>query len=202
MIPRTLHRVWLDEPVPELYERWWERFGELHPGWELRTWASSEELSWMQNWDLFRAFPARKKQTYAFRADVARYEILARHGGVYVDTDCEPLRPLDGLLAEGSPFVAWCSDEELDPSVLGSPPGHPAILAVVDALGSVSSSASSPPGATGPRFLTGLWRARPDVRRLPPISFFPFHWRAMEREDDLPPERSLVRHHWAAGWKP
>ena len=41
------------------------------------------------------ADPARN---LAERADVLRYEILRRHGGVYVDVDVECLRPLDDLL--------------------------------------------------------------------------------------------------------
>lgn len=201
-IPRVFHRVWLDEEVPSLYDEWWEQLRALHPEWELRSWERSSELDWLEHRALFDAFPRDRRESYAFRSDVARYEILLRFGGVYVDADVEPLRPFDELVDEPTPFVAWCSDEELDPSILGSPPGHPAMRAVVEALGTVDPSAPSPPGTTGPRFLTSLWRERDDVRRLPPIAFFPFHWRNMERERDLYPSRTIAVHHWAAGWNP
>lgn len=200
-LPWIAHRVWLDEDVPEPYEENWRRFAELHPGWELRSWERSEDLDWMQNRALFEAFPPRK-QTYAFRADVARYEILNRFGGCYLDTDVEPLKAFDPLLEDGRPFVAWCSDEELDPSIIASPPGHPAIRQLVEDLADVDPNASSPPGTTGPRYVTARWRHREDVLRLPPYTFFPFHWRNMDSDHGPWPERSYAVHHWAAGWKP
>lgn len=208
MIPTTFHRIWFSEPIPDRFEGYWERLRELHPGWQFRTWADPEELlPWMRNGELFESFtdyPA----AYAFRADVARYEILYRFGGVYVDTDVEPLRSFDPLLADGRPFAAWCSDSELDPAVIASPADHPAIALLVEDLAQVlawrkAGKATSPPGSTGPRYLTPRWRARADVLRLPPSAFFPYHWADREAGHARPPwpTRSFAVHHWNAGWK-
>lgn len=206
MIPKTFHRVWLDEEVPPRYEEYWQELQRFHPRWRFRSWERSSELRWLQNQELFDSFPPGEQQSYAFRSDIARYEILLRFGGVYVDTDVEPLRSFDPLIGP-LPFIAWCSDEELDPAVIASPPGHPAMRHLVDDLEAVAKwrargRAVSPPGSTGPRYVTSRWRQRDDVRRLPPITFFPYHWRG-EREEDGPfPDRSYAVHHWMAGWKP
>ena len=44
------------------------------------------------------------------RSNIWRYEIVERFGGVYVDTDVEPLKSIDSLIAELDSFVvarAW-----------------------------------------------------------------------------------------------
>lgn len=205
-VPKIAHRVWFptgpEDTIPPLYEDYWRRFADLHPAWELKTWSDPEELyPFMQNRELFDAFPRGRRETFAFRADVARYEILRHVGGLYLDTDTEPLRCFDPLLEDGRPFIAWCSDDELDPAVIASPPDHPAIRYLVDGLADVSPAAKSPPGTTGPRYVTPRWRYRDDVRRLPPSAFFPYHWTEMNRAGGPYPERSYAVHHWAAGWK-
>jgi len=207
MIPRTFHRVWLDEPVPEQFEIFWDGFRKLHPDWEFKSWEASDELDWMQNREMFDSFtdyPA----AYALRADIARYEILNRHGGVYIDTDMQALKAFDPLLAYDEPFVAWCSEKELDPATIGSPAGHPAMQYLVDQLAGVYKWTRqnkhlpvSPPGVTGPRFITERWRNRDDVRRLPPIFFFPHHWSSLRGKGGPYPAESYAVHHWNAGWK-
>jgi mannosyltransferase OCH1-like enzyme len=191
--------------VPDRFEVYWQAFQALHPGWEFRSWERSGDLDLRNRelFDSFTEFPA----AYALRSDVARYEILAAHGGIYVDCDVEPIRSFEPLLG-ADPFVAWCSDKELDPSVLGSPAHHPAIEKLVEDLADVkawlaSGKPSSPPGTTGPTFITARWRVRADVRRLPPSAFFPYHWSDKEQGHQRPPwpERTLAVHHWNAGWK-
>ena len=70
-----------------------------HPEWEFRIWRL-EDLTWLRNQRLFdRAVP------YSQKSDFARYEVVHRFGGVYLDTDMECLRPLDPLL-DGCEFFA------------------------------------------------------------------------------------------------
>jgi len=206
-IPRTFHRVWLDEPIPEQYETYWYTLQDMHPDWDFLTWSDSKVLlSWMQNAELFSSF-TQKPESYGLRSDIARYEILARYGGIYLDTDVEPVRPFDSLLGD-APFVAWCSEVELDPSVLASPAGHPAIQFLVEELAKITPAVGtrylSPPGTTGPTFITTHWRARKDVRRLPPGVFFPYHWSDKEPNHARPPwpAHTIAVHRWSAGWKP
>jgi mannosyltransferase OCH1-like enzyme len=198
MIPKLAHRIWLDEPMPERFEGFWRRFRELHPDWELVTWDRSGMLDWMSNWSVFT-----RCTTWAGKSDVARYEILARYGGVYLDTDVEPLRSFDDLLGAG-PFVAWEDQRLLCPTVMGAPPQHPAAQALVDGLAEwFARREGKPPNqATGPYFLTAMWRARTDVRLLPPVTFYPVHWSEKRNLGGPYPAASYAVHHWAAGWLP
>jgi len=199
-IPRTFHRVFMDDPIPERYEEFWRMLRALHPGWRFVTWDSSEEVrAWM---------PCRtefdRARTWAGKSDVARYAILARYGGVYVDTDVEPLRAFDELLRDPRPFCGWEDENLLCPTVMGSPPGHPAMAALLQALpGWARLRRRLPPNKqTGPHFLTAQWRNRTDVRLLPPRAFYPVGWWEKAKLGGPYPPESFSVHHWDAGWLP
>lgn len=198
MIPKLAHRIWLDEPIPERYEVFWERFRDLHPDWALVTWRRSDQLGWMRNWGIFD-----RCQTWAGKSDVARYEILAKLGGVYLDCDVEPLRPFDELL-DGEPFAAWEDANLLCPTVMGAVAEHPAIQVLIDTLPRwFRAREKRPPNqSTGPYFLTGQWKRRTDVRLLDPVTFYPVGWWEKAKLGGPYPPESFAVHHWAAGWLP
>lgn len=134
MMPRLIHRIWLDDPMPdefEAYGRDWER---LHPGWELLEWRSTLELPPLRNHDLFdRAEELVPRDWKRFQADLLRLELLWLYGGVYADTDVQPLRPLDDLLhdvdcAVGvSPNPGPTGAHPVTNAVMAARPVHPFI---------------------------------------------------------------------------
>lgn len=199
MIPKTLHRIWLDEPVPDPFEEFWARFADLHPDWELRTWNDSAALDWLRCPMEFHS-----ATTWAGKSDVLRYELLYEFGGVYVDTDVEPLRPFDDLLDDPRPFIGWEDGNLLCPTVMGSPPGHPAIGVLLRALPDWFHKYrnAAPNRQTGPYFTTRYLRGRSDIRLLPPAAFYPVGWWEKARLGGPYPDESYAVHHWAAGWLP
>jgi mannosyltransferase OCH1-like enzyme len=142
-------------------------------------------------------------KTWAGKSDVLRYELLATFGGLYVDTDVEPLRPFDELL-NGEAFIGWEDRNLLCPTVMGSPAGHPAMLALLEALPAwFRTYRGAPPNRqTGPYFVTRHLRGRSDVRLLPPETFYPVHWSSKKDLGGPYPMESLAVHHWNAGWLP
>jgi len=198
MIPRILHRVFLDDPIPDEFEAYWAGFKRLMPDWEFFTWNDSGDLGWMQN---RREFD--EATTDAGRSDVLRYELMATFGGVYVDTDVECLRSFDPLLA-GDPFIGWEDHNLLCPTVMGAPAHHPAMVALLAALPSWFRRyrGAKPNRQTGPYFATSVLRGRSDVTLLPPVAFYPVHWSAKRDLGGPYPAESYAVHHWAAGWLP
>lgn len=201
VIPRIFHRIWLDDPgPPNHFEQFWTKFSQLHPDYEFKTWSSSKEavelLTYPELWD--------KVNPLAGRTDVLRYELVAKFGGVYVDTDVEPLKNWDPLLEFDKPFIGWESEDRLCPTVIGGPPGHPALIDLVNELPSwveQHADEKDPVIQTGPIFITKAWSKREDVIRLPLGYFYPIG----------PTERRLIGHteypafsysvhHWAKGW--
>jgi hypothetical protein len=81
-IPRILHRT-VPEVTSKQVEDWWQRFEELHPDWDLRTYREPiDPTDWPMTGDLFK-----RCQNGAQKAGLIRLEAVYTHGGVYVDSD-------------------------------------------------------------------------------------------------------------------
>lgn len=198
---KTFHRIWLDEPERPEFAAWRARLAELHPGWEIRTWNDSGQLDWMRHADLMQEL--LRTDPFGRAPDLLRYELLWRFGGVYIDTDFEPLRPMDELLEDPRPFLGWESERTLCTALLAAPPEHPAIGVLLDGVvGRLEWSQGKPANeAIGPEYATALWRERDDVRRLPPWAFYPVGWWERHKLGRVEyPARTYAVHHWAKGW--
>lgn len=199
MIPKVFHRIFLDDPIPLKFEAFWDTFMVLHPDWEFLTWNDSSKLGWMRNQEAFASVT-----THAGRSDILRYEILAKYGGIYVDTDVEPLRSFEELVYDDRAFAGWENQTLLCPTVLGAPPGHPAFESLLSHLPAwIERHPDQPPNKqTGPHFLTRMWFFRDDVRRLSPVYFYPVGWWERDKLGGPYPEESFCVHHWNQGWDP
>jgi mannosyltransferase OCH1-like enzyme len=202
-IPPVLHRIVLPPMADRGYvRRNWRRLGRMHRGWTLRTWSEPSPVDFPETFPLLEAC-----RSAAQRADILRLELLWRHGGIYVDTDCEPVRPLDPLLGLGC-FFGSEDGVHLTNSVIGATPGHPAIRAYLDAvLTQGRVHLDLPPNeATGPVFATEVLAGRDDVVVLPPAAFYPEPFvastqrRRLSRRRLAGPDTYLI-HRWAHSWK-
>src|SRR3981081_4734885 len=88
-IPRTLHQIWLGpKPAPQAdMESWREK--HRAPAWTYKLWHEGN-LPTLRHRALFDAFHG----VYHAQADILRYEILYRFGGIYVDADSTCLQTL------------------------------------------------------------------------------------------------------------
>lgn len=187
-IPRILHRT-VPATTDPLVEAAWARFEALHPGWTLMTHRDPLDPA---DWPLTAARWPDAANGAQF-ADLVRLEALLRWGGVYVDADCDPLRPLDSLLGAGC-FAAWEDERCIPNAVLGATPGHPAIAACLDLT---LARIPGPTWDAGPGVTTAVLRDRPDVLLLPPGAFYPVHYRDPERERLMTDPDLARRHPWA-----
>lgn len=198
-IPRIFHRV-IPEKLNATAERYWRLLGELHPGWQMKTWRDPLDP------ELFpETSPSWSKvDSGASLSDLVRLEALLRFGGVFVDWDCRPLRSFEPLLALDA--FAGYEDERIVPNaVLGAKPYHPAIRETLDrALAAVSAGRGTWPA--GPGATTAALRNRPDVLLLPPEAFYPIDYRDPDRDAKMAAfdlERhpsSFVLHEYWGSW--
>ena len=97
-IPRVVHWLWLGtNAVPRIFEQYAERWRLHHPSWQTRLWRD-DTLPALGSQELLDSATGFKR-----RYDIVRLEILRQHGGVIVDMDVEPIRPLDSLLQASAP---------------------------------------------------------------------------------------------------
>ncbi len=195
MIPHLLHFVWVGPPMPDLFAGFVDGWADLHPSWDVKVWGE-DDLTDLTNQAIYDS--ARGDHAGQLRSDVARYEILRDHGGVYLDCDMEPLRPIDGLCGSLA-FAAWETDSRwVGNAVLGSVPGHPLwgeLIAALPASVAASKPTDRPTLVSGPQFFTPRVRHRTDVRILSSASFYPYRWDQLDRASDDPGDAYAV-HHW------
>lgn len=92
LIPKVMHHIW-DGDIPPLYQNYLNECKKLHPDWEFKFWSDKDiDDLVLEYGDVYY-----KARSYAGRADIARYEILYRFGGVYRDMDVKCFRPIDDL---------------------------------------------------------------------------------------------------------
>lgn len=92
MTPRTIHYIWLGgAQKPPVVLKCIESWRKQCPGWEIREWGD-DSLIGLGNRYLCEAVQHRK---WAFAADYLRLKILNDHGGFYLDSDLELLKPIE-----------------------------------------------------------------------------------------------------------
>jgi mannosyltransferase OCH1-like enzyme len=163
----------------------------------------------------------------AARSDILRYEILARYGGVYVDSDFEPLRPIEPILAGVNSFQADELDDRPCNAILGCVPGDPFYAAVVAAIPDSIRRGGDIVATTGPGLLKRVmadylgegrrkihdpapgveqrrWRVESvdgqrSIHGFAWSVFYPYHYDQPELENAPFPD-AFAKHHWSASW--
>jgi hypothetical protein len=192
MIPKTFHHIWLGpDPLPDDHRPWIETWKRHHPDWEFVLW-TEENLPE----DPVRPEVLERLRAPVERADILRLEILYSHGGVYLDTDLECLRPLDPEI-DGEAFVGVCHKPgRITNTAIAATPEHPLLgraLKEVRPMEMYWTNASERlKEVAGPLLLERIVVDYPEVKLLEPPVFFPA----------TPEERSsaIAVHHMARVW--
>lgn len=100
MIPKILHFIWLGElPIPKTVTLW----ETINPDWEIRLW-TDRNLPSFRNYSVFMQAHEHKN----LQADILRVNLLYQFGGVYMDIDVIPFKPIDPLFSSSDKLVcAW-----------------------------------------------------------------------------------------------
>jgi mannosyltransferase OCH1-like enzyme len=180
VIPRVIHQVWVGRaPIPNQYAKWSEILRAMNPAWDYRFHRVNDD-------NLKERFFSPASQS-----NWVRLEVVKKWGGVYLDMDMEPLKPLDSLI-DHQAFAACQDGDRLCNAVFGAEPNHPWVnwqLGNIigdrhDAAWGVYTMSAAP---------------REGVAIIPPHLVYPWHY------DDPPHARkphpeSILVHHWAGSW--
>ena len=204
-LPRLIHQIWLGpSPLPEKFKVWSEGWRGHHPGWHHQIWRDADA----------DVFPMVNREAYiaaespAMKADIFRYEVLLRHGGLYADLDFECLRPLDPLLDQvgeeafgGFEWPTVNHSNSLCNALLGALPGSAFLQRVAAELPGNLRAFAAECGthgeefisrATGPAFLTWVAATLPRITIFPQPVLYP---RPHQRNT------AYARHHFAGSWR-
>jgi hypothetical protein len=214
-IPHRFHFIWLGGLLPEKfvpYVRSWQEVNGL--SWKYKNWGD-EVLKAL--WIPDELYPyLHNASAYApgfegqFKADILRYLILLRYGGVYVDVDFEAQKPLAPLLEGVQAFAAWEEEPSADHhgwinnAIMGCVPGHPWMKQVVENLPARieemhRAGVVRPNIMTSPQYLTPqtleFQKNGGEVTVFSKKMFYPYLHNELHRITEEFPDAVAV-HHW------
>ena len=134
-IPRIIHQTYSTTHLPLKFAAWQKSCIDIHgPSWRYKLWTDADIDRLVD-----REFPWLKKRYSSFRnwinkVDLARYMILYKYGGFFIDLDIECLAPLDRFAQMGGAIIPRMSyntstaipfwEHNFPNSLLGSIPRH------------------------------------------------------------------------------
>lgn len=218
MIPRIIHQTWRS-PVYDREDGSPESWKTRNPDWTYRLWTDADledfvAAEFPDFLDLYRSYPNPVQ-----RADLGRYMLLHRFGGVYADMDTDCLASLDAIATDDrvilceEPRLHWDAhlmvglDRLFFNGTMASPAGHPFWKHVIDfAWRCRHAAAKDVIRSTGPLVLSGAVRSWPTPSDLSLNSchlFAPLDRDGGPAGDAVAGDYAalrLSRHNWASSW--
>lgn len=218
-IPWIIHQTWASEHLPPAFRSCQASWRRHHPGWEYRFYDDRASRRVVEDGfpDLLAVYDGCPHAVQ--RADIFRYLVVAREGGVYADMDMECLRNLEPLL-ERERAVFGVEDmlsaratrrlhlrhrERIANFIFAAEAGHPVfaeIVARLEALPGAWDMEREVLETTGPGMLTDVvqeHRTRLGLTVLPRNRWAPSDWWPPRV---FPFDRGIyARHLFAGTWK-
>ena len=125
MIPKIIHYCWFGRnPKPFLVKkciRSWKKYCKEY-----------KIIEWNENNFIIKNAPAYVRQAYkaqkwAFVTDYVRLFVLYKYAGIYLDSDVEVIKPLDGFLKHKG-FSGFEQEFSVPTGIMASEKKHPLIL--------------------------------------------------------------------------
>lgn len=216
-IPKIIHHIWVGpKQLSSECRSYIQSWKSKHQDWEFVLWTDKE----IEELNLKNKKAYKNSNNYGEKSDIARYEILYRFGGLYVDTDFECLKSFDEL-HHSCDFYTGCSfgGENFGTfnGLIAARQEHPYIKKIIDEIYRKTEPVQSHGttfgdilNRTGPglftQLLTDYLITTEDSQLLIlPLTFlypWPFWYRKQNntlRRRWIKPE-SLAIHHWHISW--
>ena len=182
-IPKIIHQIWIGpNRIPYKWINTFKvDFISKHPEWKYYLWTEDKIL----NLNLKNKTAYLNDKSYHGKADIARYEILSRFGGIYIDADSIWLNEKDlGELIDKTNdsgfFIAQeckdCGDINYANGVIGCSKNNPIMRYVVRTIGQIDTKCNTWPATkTGPYLMDQVLRNLP-ITVFPYDYFYPEYW--------------------------
>jgi hypothetical protein len=155
-IPKIIHQTFHGEPWPREIHDNISKLKEINSSWEYRFYSDNDIVSFLENEygaKILGYYNRLNAQYGAARADLFRYLLMYRYGGVYLDIKAAADKPLDTVIRKddryllsmwknkrNDQFHRWGVHAELEDFKSGefqqwhivTAPGHPFLKAVIE----------------------------------------------------------------------
>jgi len=151
MIPKIIHQIWFqgEKQIPDHLRVYHNGWYNMNPSFEVKLWDEIAIENILLKCDksiikLYRSYPYMIQ-----KIDLAKYILLYFHGGIYIDMDMKPLKPISDsfldydIIISKIPFNILynivfsfighdINRDIINNGVIFSIPKHPSILNVID----------------------------------------------------------------------
>jgi mannosyltransferase OCH1-like enzyme len=214
MIPKTIHQVWIGtNPIPSEYIEFCEMWKKMYPDFQYILWddlrVHDEQLISFDKKGYYfdDSFP------FAFKADIVRYEIIRRYGGIYIDVDTEPLKRMDDWIFDLKMFSGIQPNKEVAIGIFGAETNNELMSLVCDNWVSRVThclkkgvTKKEVHYLTGPVFFNSICRhffGKDGYHFFEPKYFYPYWFLEKHRRNECFKETSAESysvHHWHHSW--
>lgn len=200
MIIKKIHQIWVGpNPIPQKSLEFIDKIKTLHPDYEYRLW-SDKDLT-PENFETLSYI--NSTPIYAQKADIMRYEILYKHGGIYLDIDFELFKCLTPLLTHD--MVVCNEDSTVDRYIsIGFIYSIPRTASLRNCINNISNCPLG--GEVNVAIATGPWYFRKQInidntiRILPTHVMYPTHFMQRGYIPKTFSDETYGMHHWDKNW--
>lgn len=213
MIPKIIHHIWIGpRPFPEKYKEYISKWKLLYPDYNFIFWNNElVESSKIVSDDIKKYYVS--DCNIALKADLLRFKILEKFGGIYVDTDTEPLKKMPDDILIYDFFSGYQPNNEIAIGIMGSRVQEPLVTTYIKSIlnninkftydGKISQEVWK---ISGPEFFTPFlnpYLNNPSYKFFDIKYFYPYSWLELERKNEnfnISSPESYSVHHWAKEW--
>ncbi len=128
MIPKIIHYIWFGHGKKNrLIQECMKSWKKYCPDYEIKEW-NEENFDINSNLYVKEAYENKK---WAFVSDYVRLYALYNEGGIYLDTDCELLGPINDYLSNNA-FSGYESDDYIPTAIMGAEKSNEWIKSLLD----------------------------------------------------------------------
>jgi hypothetical protein len=147
-ISRIIHQFWFGKiKIPEMFQQWQSEWHAKHPKWLIMNWNENQIKKQFPNGLINEKIydEARMMYDYATMSKVARYEILNKYGGLYIDPNIKCFENFESL---HKIYDFYCGLGHFDTygainnGIFGACKGHPILKSCIDHI----KKCETPPG--------------------------------------------------------
>ena len=198
-IPKIIHQIWFGDQSKrpeEIMDKW----KTMNPSWEYWLWTEDDikrvfgKLQNQKHFDdlvnlnkfLGLVHPETKFVDTLYlcgQSDIARYEILYAFGGFFIDSDSDPLRPLNDDFCNNEAFSVYEGEDarpgQIANGFLACTKFNPLMKLFIKELKKIPFILYSDPWkVTGPLYITNIINTHPEfnIKIYPSYYFLPNHF--------------------------
>ncbi|PUE31006.1 hypothetical protein B9Z35_08190 [Limnohabitans sp. Jir61] len=192
------HRIWFgNNDIPDNYENFWLSWQRQFPQCEFRTWTDSDisELN-------FSKAKIHEMNSLAGKADIARYEILYKYGGIFLDCDMMPLEWFD--VSDLSRELVVCNEDEntnyCSIGFIAAPKLHPIFIEMIEHINTIQLNMKEPNFETGPWLFGEFLKKHKHIRKNT-ATFYPYSYNEPSSKlTNLDLSNTWGVHTWGSSW--